>query len=61
MKRSPLFDITMKPTMLRGWRILRRTKKCIVIQKKRDYFPFREGSPLYIPIKLIEKMNEVKK
>ena len=54
------YDFTMSPSVLRGWTVLRFTKKCVVIAKD-----FPNGAPsgyneIHLPIKLVTSIKEVK-
>lgn len=60
------FDIYLKPSLLRGWVIIRETGKCLVARKvltKNTYYGKKGdlGSPTYVPKKNILRMEEVKK
>jgi len=57
------YNIYLKPTLLREWVIIKRTKKCIVIRKKfnkRYGYKNYLGDCVYVPIKQIKRIEEVK-
>lgn len=63
MEIGKKYDITLKPATLRGWRIIRETKKCFAIEKT-SYFKCAKGRPYhhstYLPKKSIIGFEEIK-
>lgn len=55
-----MLDIYLKPSLLRGWSLVRETPKCLVVSKVLGRNPkFRHTSTLHVPRKSIVKVVEV--
>lgn len=59
MKKVKRFDFIMKPTIMRGWRIIKETKKSYLIGKKTSYYTPIE-STYHLPKKNILQKIEIK-
>lgn len=58
------FNIYLKPSLLRGWVIIRETKKCFVARKvltKNTYSGKKGelGGETYVPKKYIKRIEEI--
>jgi hypothetical protein len=56
------YDFQMKPAIMRGWKVIRATTKCIVVDKKRGSKnpKFQYQGEIYIPRRQIAKASKVR-
>lgn len=61
LKLGKTYDFTMKPTIMRSWKLVRKTKKCFVVTKNRKGAKKtnEDGYHSLIPMKLVMGAKEL--